>query len=83
MRTTLTLDPDVAARLDQRRRTEGRPLKAIVNDALRAGLDALEEAPDSKRKPYRTRAVSLGGSLVGDIANIHEVLSAVEGDWRG
>lgn len=38
MRTTLTLDPDVADRVRQEVRRSGKPLKAIVNDALRAGL---------------------------------------------
>jgi Ribbon-helix-helix protein, copG family len=38
MRTTLTLDDDVAARLRQLARQTGRPFKQVVNDALRAGL---------------------------------------------
>lgn len=38
-RTTLTLDDDVAADLARVARASGRPLKAVVNDALRAGLD--------------------------------------------
>lgn len=38
MRTTLTLDDDVALLLDQTRAAEGRRLREIVNDALRRGL---------------------------------------------
>ncbi len=38
MRTTLTLDPDVALRLRQEVRRRGRPLKVVVNDGLRLGL---------------------------------------------
>ena len=38
MRTTLTLEPDVAARLKNEVRRTGRPFKAVVNDALRRGL---------------------------------------------
>jgi hypothetical protein len=38
MRTTLTLDEDVAALLRQRARETGRPFKQVVNEALRAGL---------------------------------------------
>jgi len=38
MRTTLTLDDDVAARLRQLARQTGRPFKQVVNEALRAGL---------------------------------------------
>ena len=38
MRTTLTLDPDVAERLAGEIRRTGKSLKATVNDALRLGL---------------------------------------------
>jgi hypothetical protein len=38
MRTTLTLDPDVAERLRQELRRTGKGLKAVVNEALRRGL---------------------------------------------
>jgi hypothetical protein len=38
MRTTLTLEPDVASRLKQEIRRSGKSLKALVNEALRLGL---------------------------------------------
>lgn len=38
MRTTLTLEPDVAERLASEIRRTGKSLKAAVNDALRVGL---------------------------------------------
>jgi hypothetical protein len=38
MRTTITLDDDVAAQLRRLARETGRPFKQVVNDALRAGL---------------------------------------------
>jgi hypothetical protein len=38
MRTTLTLDEDVAAQLHRLARETGRPFKQVVNEALRAGL---------------------------------------------
>ena len=46
MRTTLTLEPDVAERLRLRMASEKISLKRAVNDALRAGL----VKPASKRK---------------------------------
>jgi hypothetical protein len=55
MRTTLTLDADVAAKLRARARELGLPFKQIVNDALRRGLGA-----GSIRKPYRMPARALG-----------------------
>ena len=38
MRTTLTLDRDVAERLKREVRRTGRAFKAVVNDALKRGL---------------------------------------------
>lgn len=38
MRTTLTLDPDVARRLVQEMKRSGDGMKAVVNRALRVGL---------------------------------------------
>jgi plasmid stability protein len=77
MRTTLTLDDDVAVKL--RAAAKNRPFRAVVNDALRAGLAAMEKRV-SPRKPYRTRGFDLGPSLVGSLDNIEEVLSRAEGE---
>ena len=41
MKTTLTLDDDVAAALERVRRTRNASLKDVVNDALRRGLNDL------------------------------------------
>jgi len=57
MRTTLTLDPDVARTLKARTAAQGVTLKQVVNDALRRGLSA---EPKTKRKPFRVMARSLG-----------------------
>ena len=51
MRTTLTLDPDVAERIRQEMRRTGKGLKALVNESLRAGLGI----SGSIRKPTRFR----------------------------
>ena len=79
MRTTLTLDDDVAARLERVMEKRRQTLKAVVNDALRAGLEALDKAPPAA-KPYRIRPFNLGPSLVGSLDNVEEVLSQVEGE---
>lgn len=80
MRTTLTLDDDVAAKLKRvvRKRGESR-FRAVVNEALRRGLEALE-APAAQAEPFSTRVHRLGPSLVGSLDNIEEVLSRVEGE---
>ncbi len=61
MRTTLTLDDDVAARLARVMEKRRQTLKAVVNDAIRAGLETLDKArPAAKR--HRIRPVHLGPS---------------------
>ncbi len=48
MRTTLTLDPDVAERLKQELVISNKSFKALLNDTLRRGL-GMEPPPRKKR----------------------------------
>lgn len=79
MRTTLTIDDDVAAVPERLRRSEDKSLKELVNQALRRGLGDFT-APAKPRKPFRTRSVSLGPSLIGDIVSISEAIALGEGE---
>ena len=49
MRTTLTLDRDVAERLRQEMRRSGKSMKASVNEALRRGLGLGGRPPKAAR----------------------------------
>lgn len=83
MRTTLTLDDDVAVllRCVQEKRRAG--LKAVVNDALRLGLQKLEEAPQAEQPRYRTRVVDGGRCRLPNLDKVTEVLAWAEGeDYR-
>lgn len=62
MRTTLTLEADVARSLREEAARSGRPLKNVVNEALRAGLAARKARPARR---YRLKPVSLGGVRPG------------------
>ncbi|MDY6950294.1 MAG: DUF2191 domain-containing protein [Thermodesulfobacteriota bacterium] len=79
MRTTLTIDDDVAAALKRVKRKRKAPLKAIVNEALRSGLKEMT-MPPKRSSTYRTRVVSLGRCLVGSIDDVSEVLALTEGE---
>ena len=79
MRTTLTLDDDVAARLKAAVRKRRRPFKVLVNEALRAGLEAIGR-PGPARGTFETKGFDLGPSLVGSLDNVEEVLSRAEGE---
>jgi hypothetical protein len=78
MRTTLTIDDDIAAILEHRRRSEDKSLKVLVNEALRRGLK--DAAPAKSRRPFRTQPVSLGRCLIGDIVSTSEALAIADGD---
>ena len=54
MRTTVTLEADVAARLQELVRHTGRPFKAVLNDTLRWGLSSGEKP--KAVKPFRVKA---------------------------
>jgi hypothetical protein len=58
MRTTLTLDPDVAERLRQEMKRTGKSLKAAVNDALRLGLGGAGKTRRAAR--FRVQPHSFG-----------------------
>lgn len=79
MRTTLTLEKDVAALLTRVARRRKAKLKDVVNAALRLGLESLAK-PAEQPAPYQVTAWNLGGSLVGSLDNVEEVLSRVEGE---
>lgn len=80
MRTTLTLDKDVAAALERLRKARKASLKAVVNEALRHGLARMAAPPDAPRRPFRTPSLALGRCLLGNVDNVAEVLAVAEGE---
>ncbi len=58
MRTTLTIDDDLAGLLQERARQSGASFKETVNRALRAGLG--ETATARRKKAPKTRTHSFG-----------------------
>lgn len=78
MRTTLTIDDDVAAQLKQLRRHGDLKFRDLVNEALRRGLRDMNRAP-RRREVLRTRTFDMGKPLV-NIDNVAEALSHLEGE---
>ncbi len=79
MRTTLTLDDDVAAKLERIRRTRHIGLRELVNSALRRGLQ-LMNAPEDQKDRYTTAGVDLGKCQIGTIDDVSEALAVAEGE---
>jgi hypothetical protein len=77
MRTTLTLDDDVEAKLRSEARRTGRPFKAVVNDALRASLQTRSKKTST---PFKVTPKDFGKLRPGlSLDNIGELLEIVEG----
>lgn len=55
MRTTVTLDPDVALLVKEAMRQGGLPFKTVLNDALRRAL-----APSEAPAPFVQRTFAMG-----------------------
>ncbi len=77
MRTTLTLDDDVAAKLKAESRRAGRPFREVVNETLRRGLASQRAV--SPRKTFKVRARDLGLKPGLALDNVAELLEQVEG----
>jgi hypothetical protein len=76
MRTTLSLDDDVAVQLEAWRAKQNLTFKEAVNTALRRGLNELSRP--KTRKPFRTKAIDMGRCRLANLDNIWEVLDEVE-----
>jgi hypothetical protein len=80
MRTTLTIDDDVAAQLEKLRREKKLTLRDAVNDALRRGLAAGQKP--SPRPRFETPTANLGKLLIPSIDCYGEVLDFLEEQER-
>ena len=78
MRTTLTLDADVAALLMKAVKKDQATLKETINRALRAGLQA--NAAKQPVTPYRMTRFLNTGPLLIDITCTGDALAYGEGE---
>jgi plasmid stability protein len=78
VRTTLTLDEDVAAKLKAESRRSGRSFRDVVNETLRRGLAGRRAA--APRKAFKITVRDLG-NLRADLSldNVGELIEQVEG----
>jgi hypothetical protein len=81
MRTTITIDDDVLERAHAVSEKLGTSFKAVINEALRNGLDQVEKP--AKSNSYKTRPHKMGLKAGRNIDNIQELLAQIEGeDYR-
>ncbi|OGQ91074.1 MAG: hypothetical protein A2289_05260 [Deltaproteobacteria bacterium RIFOXYA12_FULL_58_15] len=77
MRTTLTLDPDIAAKLKEQCRVTGLAFKTVVNQTLRSGLNAKRASTPTGL--FRVQARPLRQKQGVAVDNIGELLEQLEG----
>ena len=77
MRTTLTLDDDVQAKLESEARRQGKSFKEVVNDYLRLGLTAREQYQPRQKFIVRPRAMGLREGL--SLASVARLIEDLEG----
>lgn len=78
MRTTLTIDDDLIARIEELQRREGLSFKGAVNQLLRAGIQSRAQPP--KPKPYRTQPRKLGLRAGFDPTKLNQLADEIEAD---
>jgi plasmid stability protein len=78
MRTTLTLDEDVATKLRAEARRSGRSFRDVVNEALRRGL--VSRRAGAPKHAFRIAVRDLGNLRPGiSLDNVADLIERVEG----
>jgi Ribbon-helix-helix protein, copG family len=77
MRTTLTLDDDLAEALNRAARLTGRSFKAVVNDTLRRGL-AQSGSGTAGLEPFVVEPQSCGWMSGIDPLRLNQLVDALE-----
>ena len=78
MRTTLTLDADVAQKARTVAAKTHQSFKHVINEALRSGFERMERP--SAGRFYRTKPRSMGLRPGFNLDNIQELLAQVDGE---
>lgn len=77
MRTTLSIDDDIAAFLEQEVRQSGKSFKSVVNRLLRLGLMAAHHPQKRKRFAVKPRRIEFPRGVNYD--KTEEILAFLEG----
>jgi hypothetical protein len=77
VRTTLTLDDDVACLLEKEVKRSGQPTKQVVNKLLRCGL--AQAAAPVVRKPFKVKPFNLTLPPEWTSGSTQELLNMLDG----
>lgn len=79
MRTTLTIDDDLALALKDLARNSGKSFKAVVNEVMRNGLTTGEK-PLTDREPFQVAAARRGFLPGVDPLKLNQLVDELEVD---
>lgn len=77
MRTTLTVDNDLLEKVRKTAARQNKPVKAIINEALRLGLNQMQKAMPSK---YTLQPKKLGRKAAFVGSSVSEILEQAESE---
>jgi hypothetical protein len=77
MRTTLTLEKDVAVALEKLRQKRDSSFKDVVNEALRQGIRVMN-TPGKPRAPFRTVPLDLGKPLFNSPEELKALIAQID-----
>lgn len=77
VRTTVTIDDDLAARIEELRRREGLSFREALDRLLRRALQA-DATPPRPRRRYRTTSRKLGLRAGLDAARLNQLVDELE-----
>ena len=80
MRTTLTLDDDIAVQLGRLREERKMSLRDAVNAAMRLGLTLMNNPAAAKKKSCKTPVFHATRALIGDLTSTADMLAVAEGE---
>jgi hypothetical protein len=80
MRTTVTLEDDVALEIAKLQKARDESFNDTINALLRAGLASLQGKRPRAATRYRTDPISLGRPALKNLDDISEVLAFGEGE---
>ena len=79
MRTTLTLDEDIVARIAELQKEHNLSFKDAINQTLRRGLET-QQALTSAVPSFKVKSRAMGMRPGLNYANIGELLTQLEGE---
>lgn len=72
----MTLDPDVAERIEREMRRAGKTVHAVVNETLRAGLG--QQASSISQKPFQVKPHDFGFAAGLDLNRMSRLADELE-----